>query len=42
MEQHIKSELRDIVGKECFLDSPNELYVYSYDATPLYQPCPMR
>ncbi|MED0736588.1 FAD-binding oxidoreductase [Aneurinibacillus thermoaerophilus] len=40
MDQQIKSELRSIVGQNYFLDSPNELYVYSYDATPLYQAMP--
>lgn len=40
VEQSVKSELRSIVGKDYFLDTPNELYVYSYDATPLYQAMP--
>ncbi|GAA4723288.1 FAD-binding oxidoreductase [Brevibacillus fulvus] len=29
-----------IVGDKWFLDTPNELYAYSYDATPLYQSLP--
>lgn len=40
MNTDIKSELRSIVGDRWFLDTPNELYVYSYDATPLYQAMP--
>ncbi|WP_047152521.1 FAD-binding oxidoreductase [Aneurinibacillus tyrosinisolvens] len=40
MEKEAKGQLRGIVGKDYFLDSPNELYVYSYDATPLYQAMP--
>jgi glycolate oxidase len=40
MEKEIKRELSAIVGDRWFLDSPNELYVYSYDATPLYQTMP--
>ena len=40
MNQNIKNELRSIVGRDYFLDTPNELYVYSYDATPLYQAMP--
>jgi len=40
MDTSIKSQLKSIVGQNFFLDTPNELYVYSYDATPLYQAMP--
>lgn len=40
MEKELKSQLRQIVGERWFLDTPDELYVYSYDATPLYQAMP--
>ncbi|WCK55112.1 FAD-linked oxidase C-terminal domain-containing protein [Aneurinibacillus sp. Ricciae_BoGa-3] len=40
MDKEVKSQLRGIVGENWFLDSKNELYTYSYDATPLYQAMP--
>jgi glycolate oxidase len=40
MNQAVKEELRAIVGSQYFLDSPNERYVYSYDATPIFQSMP--
>ncbi|KEO80950.1 FAD-binding oxidoreductase [Tumebacillus flagellatus] len=40
MNPEIKSQLRAIVGDRWMMDSPNDLYVYSYDATPLYQAMP--
>jgi glycolate oxidase len=40
MDKELKSQLRQIVGDKWFLDTPDELYVYSYDATPLYQAMP--
>ncbi|WP_051331160.1 FAD-binding oxidoreductase [Aneurinibacillus terranovensis] len=40
MDKEIKGQLRAIVGDGWFLDTPNELYAYSYDATPLYQSMP--
>ncbi|CAM4499707.1 FAD-linked oxidase C-terminal domain-containing protein [Paenibacillus macerans] len=36
----IKQQLKPIVGEKWFLDSPSELYAYSYDATPMYQALP--
>jgi glycolate oxidase len=38
--ESIKNRLIAIVGDRYVLDSPNELYVYSYDATPIYQSLP--
>jgi glycolate oxidase len=40
MDQSIRSQLRQIVGDRFYMESPNELYAYSYDATPLYQSMP--
>ncbi|UFJ40022.1 FAD-binding protein [Brevibacillus humidisoli] len=40
VSKEARSELISVVGEKWFLDSPNELYVYSYDATPLYQAMP--
>ncbi|ARU62356.1 glycolate oxidase subunit GlcD [Tumebacillus avium] len=40
MNNEIKRELSAIVGAGWMLDTPNELHVYSYDATPLYQAMP--
>jgi glycolate oxidase len=40
MDTSIKSQLRTIVGPNWFLDTPGELYVYSYDATPQFQSLP--
>jgi glycolate oxidase len=36
----VKERLVSIVGADHYLDSPNELYAYSYDATPIYQALP--
>ncbi|GIM46361.1 glycolate oxidase subunit GlcD [Collibacillus ludicampi] len=36
----IKKQLVSIVGEKWYLDSPNELYAYSYDATPIFQSMP--
>ncbi|WP_249436100.1 FAD-linked oxidase C-terminal domain-containing protein [Paenibacillus sp. Marseille-Q4541] len=36
----VKKALIEIVGDRAYLDSPNERYVHSYDATPLYQHMP--
>lgn len=36
----MKQQLVSVVGDKWFLDSPNELYAYSYDATPMYQSFP--
>ncbi len=38
--QDVKQQLVSIVGEKWYLDSPNELYAYSYDATPIYQAQP--
>ncbi|SEM84382.1 FAD-binding oxidoreductase [Lihuaxuella thermophila] len=40
ISKEIKRELVSIVGAEWYLDSPNELYAYSYDATPIFQSMP--
>jgi len=40
MNAEVKHQLRSIVGDRWYLDTPNELYAYSYDATPLYQAMP--
>ncbi|WP_134698484.1 FAD-binding oxidoreductase [Ammoniphilus sp. YIM 78166] len=36
----LKNQFIAIVGSKYYLDSPNELYAYSYDATPIYQSMP--
>lgn len=36
----IRAQLQQIVGPEHFLDRPDELLAYSYDATPLFQALP--
>ncbi|MFC7439827.1 FAD-linked oxidase C-terminal domain-containing protein [Laceyella putida] len=36
----VKRQLISIVGEKWFLDSPNELFAYSYDATPIFQSMP--
>ncbi|MEW9671014.1 FAD-binding oxidoreductase [Ammoniphilus sp. 3BR4] len=40
ISQDLKNQLISIVGSKYYLDSPNELYSYSYDATPIYQSMP--
>ncbi|RXT13530.1 FAD-binding oxidoreductase [Ammoniphilus sp. CFH 90114] len=40
LSQELKNKFIAIVGSKYFLDSPNELYAYSYDATPIYQSMP--
>lgn len=40
VDDPIKNQLKSVVGKEWFLDSPNDLYAYSYDATPIFQSQP--
>ncbi|QQE74287.1 FAD-binding protein [Brevibacillus composti] len=40
LEKAIRDELRAIVGEKYVLDTPNELYAYSYDATPIFQAMP--
>ncbi len=32
----LKQSLKTIVGEKYYLDTPNELYAYSYDATPIF------
>ncbi|WP_425340312.1 FAD-binding oxidoreductase [Ammoniphilus resinae] len=36
----LKQQFISIVGEKWYLDSPNELYAYSYDATPIFQSMP--
>lgn len=36
----VKRQLISIVGEQWFLDTPNHLYAYSYDATPMFQSMP--
>jgi len=36
----VKSEFISIVGERWYLDTPNDLYAYSYDATPIFQSMP--
>ncbi len=36
----LKNQFIAIVGSKYYMDSPNELYAYSYDATPIYQSMP--
>jgi glycolate oxidase len=40
MYQHIKDELKSIVGNDNFFDSKEDKLVYSYDGTPIYQQLP--
>lgn len=40
ISQELKNQFVAIVGSKYYLDSPNELYAYSYDATPIYQSMP--
>ncbi|MFB3896844.1 MAG: FAD-binding oxidoreductase [bacterium] len=40
LSDSIKKELITIVGKEYFSDSPEDLYVYGYDSTPLLHHAP--
>ncbi len=40
ISQDLKNQFISIVGSKYYLDSPNELYAYSYDATPIYQSMP--
>jgi glycolate oxidase len=40
IQEHIKKELLEIVGKENFQDSKTSLLTYSYDATPGFQSFP--
>ncbi|WP_047982973.1 glycolate oxidase subunit GlcD [Ornithinibacillus californiensis] len=40
IQEHIKKELLEIVGKENFQDSKTSLLTYSYDATPGFQSLP--
>lgn len=36
----IKQKLVKIVGEQYYLDTPNDLFAYSYDATPIFQSMP--
>lgn len=36
----IKKQLQSIVGEKWYLDSPNDLYSHSYDATPIFHSMP--
>ncbi|MHB1629488.1 MAG: FAD-linked oxidase C-terminal domain-containing protein [Bacilli bacterium] len=40
LTEDLRQQLIPIVGQKWFLDSPNELHAYSYDATPLLQSAP--
>jgi glycolate oxidase len=40
LDQVIREQLIAIVGDQWFLDTPNELYAHSYDATPIFQSMP--
>lgn len=40
LSEDLRQKLIRIVGEKSFLDSPNELHAYSYDATPLLQATP--
>lgn len=40
LAEKLRQQLISIVGEKGFLDSPNELHAYSYDATPLLQATP--
>ena len=40
LNNELRSSLIQIVGEKWFLDSPNDLYAYSYDATPIVQSMP--
>jgi hypothetical protein len=36
LQDEVKRKRTEIVGEAYYLDLPNELYAYSYDATPIY------
>ena len=40
LPEHIRSELRSIVGEQYCLDRQEALVAYSYDATPMQQALP--
>ena len=40
LEQPIRQKLIKVVGERWFLDQPQDLVAYSYDATPMYQKIP--
>jgi glycolate oxidase len=40
LSNELRSSLIQIVGEKWFLDSPNDLFAYSYDATPIVQSMP--
>jgi len=40
LAENLRQQFISVVGKKWFLDSPNELHAYSYDATPLLQSVP--
>jgi glycolate oxidase len=40
LQVEAKRKLQAIVGEAYYLDTPNELYAYSYDATPIFQSMP--
>ena len=40
LNNELRSSLIQIVGEKWYLDSPNDLYAYSYDATPIVQSMP--